>query len=159
MSSRSPKPESRAARAAIARVSALELPLPKKPIEEGSCEWPHNLSDLTDDQLANQLTYWAGIASYAAFHVAREDVERKSFERARSHAWTRALLSSDAGSVTEKKAYADTHPVVVEAEKSVAIHDSMYKMLKAVFEGYQSKYAAASRELSRRLKTFERGLD
>jgi hypothetical protein len=149
------KPESLSAKTAMRRVHAIETPLPGRPEEEP--EWPGNLSDLTDEDLSNHLTYWSAMLSYVVFEVAREDVERKSFERQAHMEMTKAFMRCTAPTVTERKMQAELVPTYQELRQKYDIHDGMYRLLAALSQGYEQKYAAVSRELTRRLNQRERG--
>lgn len=149
-----PKPESNAAKAAVARAQSLELPRSDRP-ESDDPEWPGSLADLSEDELGEQLTYWTAMTAYAGEHLAMADIERTAFERQRGAAWTKAFLRSTGDTVTERKALADNDPDVLNATQRHSIHDAQYKLLKALHEGYDKKYRAASRELTRRQNEYD----
>lgn len=146
--SRAPKGESKAAKVALSKVRALDLPLPGKAVDD--IDWPENLADLTGEELGEQLTYWTAQVAYVGFQVALMDVERKAYEVTAGIARTRAYLASPSDKVTDKREAANTSREVVEANERHVVFDAQYRMLAALHKGYEAKYAAASRELSRR---------
>lgn len=158
MTRRSPPAESKSLRAALARVEMLELPKPGPPVRENPPDWPMSLADLTGEELSEHMTYWAAQIAYCQFELARSDVERTAFEEQRSLAYTQAYLRGQNDKVTDRRENAHADKDVVEARQRFAIHDATFRMLQALLKGFEAKYAACSRELTRRGVAIERGL-
>lgn len=158
MTRREPPAESKSLRAALSRVDNLELPRPTPPMRDEPPEWPLSLADLSGEELSEQLTYWAAQIAYVQFELARADVERIAFEEQRSLAYTKSYLRSEKTKVTDQRENANADAEVIDARLRFSIHDATFRMLQALLKGYEAKYAAASRELSRRGIQAERGL-
>ncbi len=143
----------------------LGLPLPDKPMtsnkrqQEGDFDlsWPADIGELTPQELGEHLTWWSGWASYARYHLAKSDVNvetsKEQYDLERN---VRIFKSKgDYEKITEVKAAIAQMPDMVKMKGRLLQAKAQQKLLKALVEGYDAKYATISRELSRRGLDFE----
>lgn len=138
----------------------LGLPLPGKPIDS-EVAWPDNVADLAPVELAHHLTWWAGWGAFTRYHLAKSETNLASFEAEYDLLVKETMFKStgDYKTVTELKASIAQMPSVVKIQGKTLEATAMVKMLRAVLEGYQAKYATVSREISRRGLEFDENTD
>jgi len=139
----------------MAYVRQTGLPIPTQaPGPEP--HWPANMADLVDQELSHQLGWYAAQVAYAGYQVALADVERTSYEAEVKVNSTRCFLQAT-GNVTERREAAKGNPAVIAAGERLDVHTARYKLLSAIFSGYEARYKALSRELTRRDQSLRRG--
>lgn len=139
------------AHTAMATVAALGFPSPNRPSLDAPC-WPEDLAHVEDHELSHQLAAWAGWASYAAYQAAIADVERTAVGRQVEVLKAKAYLGSSAGKVTDRRAEVKVNPEVAVADQYASEVNAVYHLVVALLNGYDMKYKAASREVTRRLE-------
>jgi hypothetical protein len=138
------------------QVEDLGLPLPGKP-EEGDLAWPSNVADLSSYDLAHHMSWWSGWASYIRYHLAQAETNETAYQEQYKLIEQDAISKStgDWKTVTELKAKVANDPRLIECKKSILQAKALRKMLAALLDGYEKKYATISREISRRGAEFE----
>lgn len=136
-------------------VEELGLPLPKKPVHEPegeAPEWPRNIADLTPDDLAHHMTWWSGYETFAKYQLARIATTLASIEDSASLKFDKFMFKSqgDYPTVTAAKAAFRQKPENVSVQEEILGLQAQVKMLSALVEGYEKKFAVISREVSRR---------
>jgi hypothetical protein len=154
--------ESRSLMHAEAKIETLGLPRPKKPkLEEGdSVKWPSNIADLSTDQLAQHLTWWSGWSGYARYYLAKAETNYENFVAAYNLEISKGLYCSkgEYSTLTEIKASIEQRPEMIKRKKVIQRHKAQVTMLKSLLQGYEDKYATASREISRRDHDFHESI-
>ena len=142
--------------AALAEVMKKELPLPREP-EETEKKFAEafdnlNVSDLSDNDLMHSMQVFTGFRTYAAWELAKADIERTvakaTYDFTVAHAV--GLAPGTSKGIKEKEAYAKMTNVVHDAEKKLLQAEAYYQLLKALTDGYEEKAKVCSRELTRR---------
>lgn len=148
--------DSRAVTRATKQVMDLGLPLPGKPSEE-DLEWPGNVADLASQDLAHHISWWTGWASYIRWHLARAETNETAFTEQYTITQQKLIANStgDWKTVTEIKAHVANDPILVDCKARILGAKALRKMLAALLDGYEKKYATISREISRRDAEFE----
>lgn len=144
------------------QIKKLGLPLPKALATSGSeVEWPLNIATLSPEELAAHMTWWSGWASYIRYHYARVETNASATEKELRLlvAGLTIKMKGDYKTVTEMKAAQDVRPDVQLLEAKYLEADSMRRMLRALLEGYEGKFATISREITRRGSEMEGGSD
>jgi len=151
--------DSEIVKAAEARISDLGLPLPSRMVSTEDVVWPENVADLTSEELARHLTWWSGWQSYAQYHLARAETNHASLSKHLAIEVQKILHNSgkDYKTVTEAKAAVARLPSIEKIEHRVTEADANKRLLSALVEGYEVKYATISREISRRGQDFSKG--
>ena len=132
-------------------VTKLGLPLPAK-LPEGKIKWPDNIGDLSSDQLGEHLAWWSGWAAYTRWHMSRAETNYTAAEKRLTleSAKRLYLCKSQYKTISEAKNYVLQEEEIQRLEIEVMKKDAFRSMLKALLEGYESKYATISREITRR---------
>lgn len=141
---------------AVDWVRKTGAPVPKNGVSDVAPEWPKNLADVPMEVLGELLTYWSGVKAFLAWHSAVHDVEKKALTAQADFEWTKFYLGGTADKVTEKRELANASKDVVTNRRLALKHEAKHKLLEALFIGAEAKYAAVSRELSRREQQFGR---
>jgi hypothetical protein len=138
-------------------IDSVPFEEPRKPVSDAP-DWPDNFADVSDEELGAHLSYWSGMVAYAAYHVAIQDADRKALDWSHSRVFNETFVGvfDDSTTVTVAKAQADTEPDVVAAQEKQLAADTRFRVLQAVLSGFERKYEAASREITRRLSQRER---
>jgi len=147
----SPKAESRvdlSRRRAEHRSAQMRLPLPEAP--EGELSFPENIGKLSDDSLLHQMGYWAALVGYAQYQVAVFDSASTGAEALYEETFALKYRSSPDSSVTDKRHHSEADSAVRSAKAAYTQLRGDAKVLSALFKGYEQKYYALSRELTRR---------
>ena len=126
-----------------------QLPLPQIP-EQQILELTGQLDSYSPEQLTQLMYELAAWSSYAEHMLAKASIDLYRGEQDVESRFASALLTKATGSVAEKKAAADSHPDVVEAKRELAEAKEKVLLIRAIMGGYDKKYNAISRELSRR---------
>jgi len=131
-------------------VNSLGLTTPNPPSAE--LIFPADLSSLHQDEIGEQLSYWASLCSYGhskvavlegALIIARQQLDEEIYMRLYAR-------QAHQGTATEKKAAVMATKAVRELSQKVATIEADLKVLKAVVMGYDMKNSAISREITRR---------
>ena len=135
---------------ADAFISKLNLPIPERPGRR--IKWPNNLNDLQERELSELLTCLSGWQSYAGYQLAREETNKENLTESYDLKQKQATFNSekDFDTVTEMKAAISQIPELVTLKKRIQFARAKVKLLSGLLSGYESKYAATSREISRR---------
>jgi hypothetical protein len=136
-------------------LAAIPFPPPDKPPGDAP-EWPHNLADVSDEDLGEHMSYWASMVAYASYHVAIQDSDRKVLDWQRTKLYNEALVGVYEDNVTVARAQAEGERSVVLATEEQLRVDTRYRVMQAVLEGLSMKYQAISREITRRMSQRER---
>lgn len=134
-------------------IRALGLPIPSQPqFVKEEMDWPQNVADLSMEELAEHMTWWSGWGAYCRYHVARAETNAAAFDKQlRLETQIRIHKSEgDYKNVTELKAAVGQQREIQEMEAKQLEAAAMQKMLKALLEGYETKYTTISREITRR---------
>ena len=131
-------------------IKKLKLPLPEKPIN--LIKWPENLNDLRETELSELLTRLSGWQAYAGYQLAREETNKENLTESYDLKLKQATYNSkkDFDTVTETKAAISQMSDMVDLKKKIQFARAKVKLLSGLIAGYESKYAATSREISRR---------
>ena len=131
-----------------------EVRAPRK----GDLEWPDCLADITNEDLAKHLTFWASWAAYAQTQVAVVDgalvVARSNYEMEFDVRYN----SSDETKVSDKRHVVGSSKSVRTLKRRVARLEADLKLLKSLLAAYEMRYNASSRELTRRVSEMENTL-
>lgn len=149
--------DSASVQAADAVIAKLGLPLPRKPEKCGEPEWPQNVSDLTPEELTQHLTWWKGWTAHTRWHLARIEGNFIAAEEMYRKLTSELTYKSegDYGTVTALKASVANAPEVLKARKKVLEAKVTVGLVRALLDGYEDKFIAISRELTRRGKDFD----
>jgi len=134
------------------QIERLGLPLPKSMDQSKDVEWPANIADLSQEQLAEHLTWWSGWAAYTRYHVARAETNASAVDK-ELHLLRSELMfkmQGDHKTVTETKAAISIRPDIQKLEAQMLEADALRRMLRALLEGYEGKFQTTSREITRR---------
>lgn len=136
---------------ATKQVMNLGLPLPNRPGDEG-LEWPSNVADLPSEGLAEHLSWCTGWGSYAGWHLARAETNETAYEAQYKITEQQLIVNSekDYKTVTEMKANISGTKVLTDCKAKALEAKALRKMLAALLDGYEKRYATVSREISRR---------
>jgi len=142
--------DSKTLRQAEKYVDNLRLPLPRKPGAE--LDWPDNLADLGERELGSILTLLSGWLSYAVYHLAREETNLENFTQGYDIKMKQHIYRSgnDYATVTGVKAAVGQLPEMIDLQRKIQRAKAKVTVISSLVRGYESKYAAASREISRR---------
>jgi hypothetical protein len=141
---------------AMKQVEKLGLPFPGKP-DEKDVAWPSNVAEISSQDLAKHLSWWSGWASYIRYHLAQAETNETAYLEMYKHQEQHEIANSkgDFKTVTELKANVANNPTLVRIKQDMLQAKALRKMLGALLEGYEKKYATISREISRRGAEFE----
>ncbi len=135
---------------------ALALPFPDPPEYEAPV-FPEDLSELSDEHLGMHLTYWTGLCAYARVQAAVLDGLSGIAEQAADDEFALRYYLLDDKHVTNKRHHA-------EADKRVRAQRAKQRRFKAdsllvssLVAGYERRYSAISRGISRRAAERGRG--
>lgn len=127
------------------------LPLPQRPGQDdleitGPLDEQH-AADLT--QLMYHLASWS---AYACHMLAQASIDLYRSEQDLEAAFAKVFMVPGLSkeSVADKKARAEASPTVKAVKNELAEAKEKVLLIKAVIDGYDKKYNAISRELSRR---------
>lgn len=150
--------ESRTLKKAMTYVDTLGFPLPERPASTGVF-WPSNVADLDSTELAQHLTHWSAWAGYSRFQLAIAETNFAAFteESAVNEQVFMYRSKGDYKTVTEMKASVAQRPEMQQLAAKVLRAEAEKKIIKALLEGYEMKYATISREISRRTHDFNEG--
>ena len=128
----------------------LGLPLPKRAAND--LEFPEDLSEIANEDLAMHLSYWSSMCSYAQQKVAvLEGTYVISKEKTEQEYDIRLYTAIKKGmKITEARAIVNASKIVRDMKTSVSTIEADLKVLKAVLSGYELKNHAISREITRR---------
>jgi hypothetical protein len=137
-------------------IGAIGLPVPLK-MQENKIHWPDNIGDLTSDQLGEQLSWWSGWSAYTRWQLARAETNYVSADKRLTIETAKRLYirRSDFKTVAETKNAVTQEEEIQRLEVEVMKKDALRGMLKALLEGYESKYYTISREITRRGNEFQ----
>lgn len=140
----------------------LGLPLPSPPTPESrELTLPQNLGDLSDGEISQHLAMWTNLiasASYREAIASSNAVATAEEVKVRVRKYLLAWPADDKKTtVTEREAKAHMEPEIRKLGVQKIHLETVERLLKAVLKGYEAKYAAISRELSRREAAAGRG--
>jgi hypothetical protein len=132
-------------------IKNLGFPLPKKLPPDG-VTWPQNIADLSSDELAEHLSWWSGWSSYTRWHLAKAETNYSVAEKKLTIETAKRLYTrkSEFKTVAEAKNAVLQEEEVQKLEVDALQKDALRSMLKALLDGYESKYSTISREITRR---------
>lgn len=129
-------------------VRKLRLPSPKE--VPGTISWPSTLGDLSEELLSRHLTYWSGLVGYAGYKVSilsgAAMIAQMEFEQEFDVRYT----SSTDPLVTDKRHHVGASKAVRAKKRKACQLQADLKVLQSLLSSYEMKYAAVSRELTRR---------
>lgn len=127
----------------------LGLPLPQAP--ERQLEFPSDLGDVSTEELADHLGYWSSMAAYCRYKLAIMDSTASRAEvEANQEFDSRYSIATDK-TVTDKKHNTGALRSVQSRQTKAVKFRGDATILAALLDGYEKKYHAVSRELSRRV--------
>jgi len=126
----------------------LRLPMPNNP--GGECSFPDDLGAMSESELAKQLGYWASLTAYASTQVAIFDAAATIADTDYEQAYDARYRVLGDKAVTDKKSEAGGHPAVISAKQKAIRLKGDARLLESLRGGYEQKYLAVSRELTRR---------
>ena len=137
---------------AEAEIRALGLPIPDPLDKDKEILWPENVADLSPLELAEHLTWWSGWSAFIRYPLARAETNEAAFEKQLGIERSFRLHKSegDYKSVTELKASVDNQKDIQLMQAKVLEASATKKLLRALLEGYETKYNTISREITRR---------
>ena len=140
----------------------LGLPLPSDPTPEArELTLPQNLGSLADEEISQHLAMWTNLiasASYREAIASSNAVATAEEVKVRVRKYLLAWPAEDKKTtVTEREAKAHMEPEIRRLVIQKIHLETVERLLKAVLKGYEAKYAAISRELSRREAAAGRG--
>lgn len=143
---------------ARAAIKKLELTEPIKP-SNSDVVWPNNVADLDPNALAEHMTNWSGLSSYARYHLAMCETNLAAFEEQHKLTVNLFILKShgDYKTVTEAKAAAHESTDTQQEWANVLTAKATVRLLKALLEGYELRYQTISREITRRNSEWNEG--
>jgi len=140
--------------------TALSLPYPEKPErEKGVSEevWLNKFklpvaafSRLTGEQLAEFLARYSQLAAYVVVKVSEAETRTEEYKWAMDDYLTEHLPEVKGNTLTEKKALIKGRKTYIDFELKWAYSKAVEKNIRALLTGYEKKYTAISREISRR---------
>lgn len=142
---------------AMGQVESLDLPLPKEPVSS-EVEWPDNVADLDQTQLAAHMTWWTAWSSFIQYHLAQAETNAAAFKEELEVTVQQMIFKSDENdykNVTSMKAAIGQLPMVQKIKAKLLEAQAKKRMLSALLEGYEKKYSTISREISRRSMEWE----
>ena len=136
-------------------VTELGFPLPSKlNVAAKNIEFPNNLGELDDLDLSEQLTCWTELKTQAAYYEAIMLTNKVGLELAlKEHESEKFIqFAEELGESKSNfiKAKIATDPRTKELKIKLQQRSADYALICAVKYGYEEKYTAVSRELSRR---------
>lgn len=138
-------------------VSRLKLPLPRRPDMSDQADWPGSLGEIETSELVRLLTWCKGWAAHTRWHLARVEGNLEAAEE-EYKSLTMSLTFKSEGdyrTVTELKASVANAPAVAKIRKRVLETKLTAKLVRSLLEGYEDKFEAVSRELTRRGREFD----
>jgi len=138
---------------AEATMKKLGLSLPKKFEQDPeSLEWPINISELNENQLAHHLSWWSGWIAYINPEIARAETNATAFrvKQEKLVAMEMSKRKGDFNKVTELKAAVSELQHIQELDIVILEADAIKKLLQSLLAGYENRYKTVSREITRR---------
>lgn len=126
----------------------LRLPAPKETKDE--LDFPANLSNLSEDELAKHLTHWAALAGYAKYKVSILDGATTLALMEYEMEYDLRYATSTDTLVTDKRHNIGASRAVRSKKQRYNQLAADLKVLTALQSSYEMKYQAVSRELTRR---------
>ena len=128
----------------------LGLPAPQRSAND--LEFPQDLGEIANEDLAMHLSYWSSMCSYAQQKVAvLEGTYVILKEKSDQEYDIRLYASIKKGmKITEARAIVNASKTVRDMKAEVSTIEADLKVLKAVLSGYELKNHAISREITRR---------
>jgi len=135
----------------------FQAPLPERFDEDAMLPFPPNLSDLDEASLGAHLAQWRSLASYMGYQASVFEGAALRAEEAAQQEFDARYAGRSEIHVTDKR-HLTGASAAYTAKKTRAVRlRSDFLILSALKVGYEGKYAAVSRELSRR--TSERTME
>ncbi len=126
----------------------LQLPIP--PVPEEKLPFPENVADLSNEELPHHLAYWTALGAYAGYQAALVDSAHGNAEAEYEMEYDLRYATRDDKHVTDKRHISGASKAVRKLRREMILLERDLNILRALLEGYEKKYAAVSRELSRR---------
>jgi hypothetical protein len=130
----------------------LGMPFPDLKDEHKVLQLPKDLAWLSDTDLGNHLGAWAGLYSRANFELAKVESDEYSLSARmkRVKRVAAAKITDKKAKVTVEKAKTETTQEYLDMDRRHELAVVRIKLLRALCVGYEKKYEAVSREISRR---------
>lgn len=129
-------------------IEKRELPKPEKPT--GEQRFPANLSDVHEANLADLLSYWASQVSYARYLLS---IVKSAYLKADAEydmAFDKKYLQATDKHVTDKRHNTGGLRYVRNKRKKAVELQQHVTVLNGLVDGYERKYQAVNREITRR---------
>lgn len=139
---------------AVAIAKAAGMPVPDRPKDVKS--FPESLGDISADELGEHLSYWAAMASYSQFQVSILDGATTIASVEAEQEFDARYSMSTETTVTDRRHMTGASRAVRTKQKKAARLRADLKVLSALHWGYEKKYQAISRELTRRTSEYGR---
>jgi len=144
----------RAVQDGVRRLAQLGLRLPERPPGEIP-DLPPRISELSDVALMDLYQETLAWYEYAVGRLAIHEIQDRAAETAVEKARSAARVRNRARTATETKARAEEDPLVVQAKERSMEAYALHKLTMVVATGLENRLKYYSRELSRRLSSFE----
>lgn len=132
-----------------ARLSQARLRPARRPSTEEP-DWPPNLADLHGSELSALMAYYTAMTSYGGYMLARSEVRKVAITYLKELAWSTAYLRDGENKVTDRRELANLDEEVQQLSIRALEVEADVRLLKTIVSGYEARYAAASREITRR---------
>lgn len=136
-------------------LNTYQLETPFKP--KVLLKFPSILSDLTAITLSDQLTHWSAVIGYADYKVSLLKGTLILAELKVEQEFALQFVSRVEKTVTEKKLCVAALDIILKLQKIVATLKADIIVIDALKSGYDKKYQAVSRELTRRSNELYKG--
>jgi len=129
-------------------ISALGLQAPASPGIE--LIFPSDLSRLSDQEIAEHLSYWASMTAYAHQKVAVLEGALIHAKNEYDQEYDLRLYNKQGSSISERKIALGASKMLRAMKVRVTTIEADLKVLKSILIGYDLKNSAISREITRR---------
>jgi hypothetical protein len=116
---------------------------------------PDRLSDVSSDELQDEMAYWTAMYSYANEQATLVWNDLEANKRKVDKMIDGRLSAVTGGTVTEKKARARMHPEAQDAQRRVDHLQSVYNLIDAIRSNCERNYNTISRVVSARESSAE----
>jgi len=130
-----------------------KLPFPNKPTTD--LAFPSDLSDIRGDALSEHLAYWTGLAAYCRFQLAVFSSSARRAQLEADQEFDARYASDSHKHVTDKRHLTGANRAVRSKQRQAMQIKNDAEIIGALLDGYEKKYNAISREISRREKERE----
>lgn len=137
-----------------------KLTFPKQELTDDEISFPKDLSNTTDDELSRMMGQYSSLIAYAQFVFGQATIEfiakKSAYDIERAKLYT-VYRRDDRMTEKEREAALELNSSLRPKKFDMVQAEAYMKLVEALLQGYNQKYAVLSRELTRKGYRNDRG--